>query len=96
MESGFRLSVADSASSPRELTSQEIEDYRCFPILDGNIGGAVERADFYGTTLMEFKFAVKYYVLIMDDEVFCFPTLTDTHDMYDYLHYIQRDIYGRI
>lgn len=78
------------------LTQQEIEDYRSFPIVNGDIGGAVERADFYGTTLMEFDFAVKYYVLIMDDEVFCFPTIDNKHDMYDYLHYIQQDIYGRI
>lgn len=79
---------SDYSIKSRGLTSQEINDYCCFPIVDGNIGNAVERADIYGTTMMEFKFAYKYFVLIVEDAVYCFPTLRTDRQFADFMDYL--------
>lgn len=60
------------------------EHHAVFNILGDDVGEAYKRARFYGESMVEFKFAVKYFILGTDKEIHCIPTPDPKKHIIDY------------
>lgn len=69
------------------LTELEIEFARAFKISDDNIGNALDSADNYGQSLVDFRFARRFFVLMLDDQIICYPTDQDDRNLSVFLEY---------
>lgn len=69
------------------LNSLELEYYREFKVLGDDITTAVDRADTYGITLMDFRFVKRYFLLVLPETVVCFPTDSADATMSKFLEY---------
>jgi hypothetical protein len=69
------------------LTSLELEYQREFKIIDGDIKSAVDKADTYGITLMDFRFVRRYFLLVVPEAAICFPTDSEDASLSKFLEY---------
>jgi hypothetical protein len=70
------------------LTALELEYKREFKVVAADISSAVESADDYGKILVDFRLVRRYFLLILNEVVICFPTDNEESDMTKFLeHY---------
>ena len=60
------------------------EHHAVFNICGDDYAEAYSRAKFYGDSLIDFKFASKYFIIGTDKEVHCIPTKDSNRDLADY------------
>ena len=73
------------------LTTLELKYKREFKIDIANLGSAVDSADDYGKILIDFRVARRYFLLILNEVVICFPTDNEESDMTKFLEHYNKE-----
>jgi hypothetical protein len=69
------------------LTELELKYKHEFKINADDIDSAVQSANTYGQTLIDFRFVCRYFLLIINDVVLCFPTDDSRANMSKFIEY---------